>query len=546
MLKYKCYKIILLLIVLSFFLSSSLFGSWKYYYSDNGVKKHKKIALIVGVNSFDDPYWPTLKYAAKDAEDFALILKKEGRFDRIIILNRPDNTGKNDIQSKIDEIMQENISEDDTLIIYFSTHGTILDEKDGFNQYLVVKDTTEQNLKKSSISISYLKNKFNLFKSTRKLLMIASCYGGVGKSKLNTTVQKRLIGMKGPLYTPFERASQASIILSASRMDEPAREDDTLQNDIYTHFFIKAILDNKLTDRNNDGTVSALEAHDVAKELTYHYTAGKQIPTAYVSLAGADPVILSGKPKRVPNPTIFGYSGNLSRYKLYANGREKGTFPGATSLSAGTYEIEIRNDNNELVYKEKLRLKEGNRISISDLLLPKKNEVGVTAGGAFFPLNKWEEKVGAGYGLTGGIYYNYYLLDIGTIPLKIRGESDFLETPQNSVNGIFSSKFKKFDFKISPRLYFAKIGRFSSELFLGAGLSLNSLDFFVQDSEKYKTSDDDISIIYFGGLGVEYKIVKDLFFTLSFDTDYSNLSYSSFGKLDYLALSAFGSFEMRF
>ena len=82
----------------------------------------------------------------------------------------------------------------------------------------------------------------------------------------------------GFLVRPIEEVSRASVMLAACDSGETAREDERLDNDIYTHFLVEALRVG--VDRNGDGAVTVSEAHDYARRMTYEYTAGKQRPTA--------------------------------------------------------------------------------------------------------------------------------------------------------------------------------------------------------------------------------------------------------------------------
>ncbi len=150
------------------------------------------------------------------------------------------------------------------------------------------------------------------------MLVLATCHSGTGKSLLPKDVEAELASVKGAFFAaPLEEASRASVVLSASDWGETAREDESLQNDIYTHFLVEALTSG---DRNLDGAVTATEAHDWARRKTYAFTQGRQRPSAEILEVGADPIVLSGAIARLGSPELFSYSARLDGFSLKVDG----------------------------------------------------------------------------------------------------------------------------------------------------------------------------------------------------------------------------------
>src|SRR4051812_6876572 len=86
----------------------------------------QKYALVVGIGKFLDPHINPLKFAAKDARDFAATLTdpEVGRFkpENVRILTDELATTRN-IRSALYEIAAKSLA-DDLVVIYFSTHGS--------------------------------------------------------------------------------------------------------------------------------------------------------------------------------------------------------------------------------------------------------------------------------------------------------------------------------------------------------------------------------------------------------------------------------------
>ena len=64
-------------------------------------------ALLIGVDRFDDAFWPELLYAAKDARDMAKVLgdPARGDFDEIVLLIGSDHRDLDDLGAEIEWFM---------------------------------------------------------------------------------------------------------------------------------------------------------------------------------------------------------------------------------------------------------------------------------------------------------------------------------------------------------------------------------------------------------------------------------------------------------
>ncbi len=540
MYNYSLNKITFFIIAVCFFPLKATTAEWKYYYKDSSQENQpKRIALIVGINDFDDPFWPDLKFAAKDANDLALALtNKESNFNRVVLLETSDLTDRKTIIQKLNDLLLENTKREDTVLIYFSTHGTIIPMKhtQEFQQFLIVRDTDENDIPQTGISLATIHEKFNLLKSQRKLLIIASCYSGIGKSKFSSSTQKDLTGIKGaPVLLPFNDVSEASIILSASRITESAKEDAGLQNDIYTHFLIKSFQEKSLSDKNKDGAISALEAHDFAKELTYLYTKGEQIPTAQVNLAGSDPVILSGAQIKDPNPSLYSYATQFEKYSLFANGTKKGSFPGFFSLEPGTYMIEVKTEDNEVVFKDKISLNTNTKISLEKIIKPKPNEIEFKLGPSYFFGNQWKEKVGLDYGYDLSLGYTHHLMTLLKRPLKIASEIHLTETFEQTLDDTINltTQFYQLSYTIAPSYTLFQNYALSAQIFAGAGFSYAHLVYSIEDRDSADTS---YGPIYLGGLRFFLRVANNIFIVAMSDIRFVPLAFTTFGDIAYTSI----------
>ncbi len=328
----------------------------------------RRIALLVGIDHFTDSKWRKLSYAEKDAREFGKILKtanesKNQGFDSVKILTSTEETRRESILENLKKINQLNTDPRDIVVVYFSTHGTLDREKDGeLRQYLVTSDTDYEKIPETALDIAGLRDWFQGLRSRKKVLILATCHSGHGKSELNKRMERELSRTKAKFFVkPIDVVSEASVVLSACAWGETAREDEKLKHDIYTYFFLEALAK---FDPNGDGAVTVSEAHDYAKEKTYYYTRGQQRPAARSDILGSDPIVLAGRIQRAGKPVIYSYDESLGEITIKVNGREKGKLPGSVVLPPGKHEIALaRPGSDKPFFTKKVRFMPGERIS---------------------------------------------------------------------------------------------------------------------------------------------------------------------------------------
>jgi caspase domain-containing protein len=324
----------------------------------------KKAALLVGVNRFDDPEWNGLRYTEKDAEDLGAVLRdpQRGAFDHVEVLK--DGPTRADIRAAISRLGDVARDDRDTVLVYFSSHGTLArDARGEMKRYLVTRDTRMTDVAGSALAIDDLKSEFEALRSRRKVLILAACHSGGGKSLLPGDMQKELAGTKGGFFVrPIEEVSRAIVVLAASDWGETAREDSKLENDIYTHFLVEAL---KIGyDRNGDGATTVSEAHDYARRMTYEFTAGRQRPSAETTEVGADPIVLVGRVQRRGKPELFSYAPRLDGFTVLVDGKQMTELPGGAAVEPGRHRIQIAKGRGPALVDDAVNLDAGERFDL--------------------------------------------------------------------------------------------------------------------------------------------------------------------------------------
>jgi len=325
----------------------------------------KKIALLIGIDQFEDSKWPTLKFPRQDVDRMSGVLAD---YEKIILVGK-ERTKRSDILYAINELSKINSNVDDTIIVYISSHGTLGYKSPGdLRRYVVASDTKKDMVEQTGLLVDDLYKVFDTCKSRKKVLIFAFCHSGKGKSYLNDDLSKMVSKLKSGFFVkPIEEVSKATIVISASSWGEVAIEDDKLGGDVYTYYFAEGI---EKGDLNQDGAVTITEAHEYAREKVYYYTNGMQKPSIETFIEGADPIILRGSINRAGKPLIFGYGESSSNLKLLVNGRPKGVFPSTIVLDEGEFDIELLTASGKRLVSQRLNLKSGEAIEVSRLIPP--------------------------------------------------------------------------------------------------------------------------------------------------------------------------------
>lgn len=337
----------------------------------------RRIALVAGVDQFDDAAWPALKYPKKDAADIRAALTD---FDEIIDVGDGPVT-RAAFRRAFDRLVDLNTSDLDTVVVYISTHGTLARNQSGeLERVLVFTDTLERTATETGLRYDELVQGISRLRSRRKVAIVAACHSGGGKSRLTAQVEKELKQLKGPFFPePAPDLSEGQLILSASAWGEPAREDDALGNDVYTHFLVQALAG---FDRNGDGATTAVEAHDYARARTLEFTRGRQHPTLVAELVGDAPIVLRGEVKRTGDPVVAAYGARFEGATISIDGAHKGTLPGGVSVKPGRRRVRVAHGDGAALLEREVLVEPGAVVILDRLNDAARPAVWQVAGGA--------------------------------------------------------------------------------------------------------------------------------------------------------------------
>jgi Caspase domain len=339
----------------------------------------RRFALVVGVGDFEDPRFTSLHYAERDATAMASAL--EG-FERVVQLTG-DQTRRPTVLAALEDLLREASSPSDTVMVYVSSHGSLAQRPGGVLERVVVtRDARMDVLHETGILVEELVQRLDRAAARRRLLILALCHSGKGKSQLPDALAQALARQKA--IPTLEARSEASIVLTACAFGETARESDELKHDVYTHFFLEGL---EKGDLDGDGAVTASEAHDWARARTYAFTEGSQRPTSEAEVLGVDPLVLRGTRRGPGRPVIYSYARSADGLQVKVDGREKGALPGTIALEPGAHQLALVDGaRGATLFSGQVALEVGERRDVAALLPPPPGlELGVS-GVAGVPL----------------------------------------------------------------------------------------------------------------------------------------------------------------
>ncbi len=256
----------------------------------------RRVALVVGIDEYEDPEVGSLRFAAKDAQDMARVLSEPrlGGFDNVIPLAGIPVT-RDSFWNAFDSATAH-LQPGDSFTLFFAGHGTLELTPEGTRLYVLPTDGHLDAPAATGIALVELEEALASLPAQRRVMIIDACHSATedGRSVLSRQTRETLGNLRGPAPAPVVRAAgRSEVRLYSADYRQPAIEDPGLQNGVYTHFLVRAL--EGAGDLDGDGLVEVLEAHQWATDHTLEHTSGLQVPRYQARGAGRDAIFLAGE-----------------------------------------------------------------------------------------------------------------------------------------------------------------------------------------------------------------------------------------------------------
>ena len=196
-----------------------------------------KWAFVVGISNFKDSNL-NLKYAAKDATDFANYLVKEAGFkpDHVKLLTDKDASRENIVSGLGDGWLKRLANSDDLVLIYISTHGSESKQQAGNANFIVPYDATFTNLVFNGIPMQWLTAGLkDLVHCERIVLILDACHGGAVDADAKGLERQQTIDMNKV------NVGSGQIILASSQADQISWESKNYANGVFTRRLLEGL-----------------------------------------------------------------------------------------------------------------------------------------------------------------------------------------------------------------------------------------------------------------------------------------------------------------
>lgn len=201
-------------------------------------------ALLVGVNSYNDPNFGRLNFCVDDVLD----LKEKLKALNYTVICLHDELGHGDSRfSTHDNVEAELIQlckmvePDDILLVHFACHGELLNGK----PVLILNNTRLPTLEKTGLSLEEVKQHMRSSQARRLVLTLDACHMGIETGR----------GIDDPqfIHNAYELAEGFALI-AASTAQQKAQEWHGKKHGVFTYYLLEA-LDGK-ADRGSKGFVT--------------------------------------------------------------------------------------------------------------------------------------------------------------------------------------------------------------------------------------------------------------------------------------------------
>lgn len=191
-------------------------------------------ALLIAIEHYNEPkHFPRVRYATKDAEEFAEALKGIGVYEDDIKLLLDKKATKTAIEKEVENITRKVLS-NDRIIFYFSGHGAYENKEN----YLLPTDSYHDDIHSTSVSINLVLNKLNKSICEKNLLFLDCCHSGFEPGTDTKEIDKNFLADE-LIYN--SRDEEYTLGFASCKSNQTSITHPLLKNGVWSHFLIKAL-----------------------------------------------------------------------------------------------------------------------------------------------------------------------------------------------------------------------------------------------------------------------------------------------------------------
>lgn len=237
--------------------------------------------ISIGISAYSNPA-NNLDFPDEDAGELSAILRhslgSELTYD---VLLRDGEATQIGIRTALGSEELKAASSNDTLIVYYSGHGALVQGSGSVEAYLAPYDVSG-NVAVSGISTSEVKELLDNLKHGNKIVLLDCCYsGGANAKSISHVKHKDLSNIKAFQNQTY---AEGTFVFTACKEDETAIEVRDLRHGLFTYELIEELV----KDRGDNVALSSL--HDPvtkAVQASAEKYSHKQTPTIQLNAKGS-------------------------------------------------------------------------------------------------------------------------------------------------------------------------------------------------------------------------------------------------------------------
>ncbi len=213
----------------------------------------RRFAILIASSRFpNEPALSPLRFPENDADGFSEVLRSEerGNFNDVVVLK---NVSESEARHQIHRILKA-AQKDDLVLIYYAGHGKLSSQG---HLHLATKDTRNDLLESTSISMEDIKRLLDTSLSNKKVIILDSCYSGAAGDVFTRGGVDDQLQMMSKGYGTY--------IMTASTAIQTAIERTEDQHGIFTKHIIDGIKSGE-ADRDSDDFITMQELYDHVNE----------------------------------------------------------------------------------------------------------------------------------------------------------------------------------------------------------------------------------------------------------------------------------------
>jgi Caspase domain len=240
----------------------------------------KRWAVLVGINTYTDIGWGTLKYCVADVMALEQVLEGLG-FEPVVCLHdRQENGSLLPTREQVKAALRDlkgKVGPNDLVFVHFACHGKVCDLENGKRKpFLAMKHSTKKYLAEDGWSVGQVEQWMRESGARRLFLSLDACYTGVDMGRGVDDDQEFL-------YYAYDLLPEGFAILSASTAGQQAKEWAGMGHGIYTYHLLEALSGKAVSGNRSFITVGDIERYVRGEMHRFHAKnrTGIQEPTKW-------------------------------------------------------------------------------------------------------------------------------------------------------------------------------------------------------------------------------------------------------------------------